>query len=1006
MHYLNYVLCFIDDEFKIFDSLNDTFCSASISDENDDSFLKNTGNSYQFSIYCDNCYVQLLKTDNKDAKIEKSWMKPFLRDYLKIIQNSDEQTLIKFIIDKDIAHSRLKIFYVREINIKMKVELFEKIISNPNNHTKQYTSEDLFNICSSYAFTVFDNQYIILKNILFLITEDLFYIDEIHQICIDMLIKWNIGSDMLRKFESEIFLYDYDLQSKIEKFITNHCDSLPNDKFLLGLHQWKCSITNMFILIQRTFCFHVISSDDCSVMKIRNNVCLNLFFDISINKIHSILPLLNENCIFSYRSFTSVGTDILFSVYDIFQMENFKIDITDFYKKLYVFEKLNIIRENMKFQKFILSVLQKTGKILFFNVGIHQFIIEQNNSDQYPLISHLSDDNHFCFDENIFISKKILEINSNEIEFPLKKMAKLMIKHFSNLETYRNKKISFIFSEQENHSSKYSNNFTYRLQVEQSLKMKLFDNWRYNSSYTIFIDEKTDQVPQIIGMKNYSSKIRNIINIVGLIDKENVFLILNQSSNKENFVLQPNDSLNQQTTQNFKSKFRTRENFDSFNVSSCSKCIVSFKIHSILKSNNSQITEKHSESSSHPNNNAISPHYTDFVNNCTKQELSAANHSKLIRVHHFNQLCALNEIFDSSYEINSIKSSRKRPKKGHFGFEVKFSNFRLTIANFIELESINKDLSYFEKRTESSFTFINAKFCRARFFPNTFYNMNGLYLYFCRLTSCLILNHNTSTQQNFFLRIQDSTFIESIIILNFIKIKSMDKDNVLSLNKNSGNYFFHIRNCQIEFLDDIPNCAVQIHLYECKIQIHKNILYFNKTLSKNKSTNLELLSGMKMTRSLHRKNIVSLVIHNCILPYVLKICGIFQTFHIMNCVSNFEFEFANIIKITNHSGQFSIKDLVIDAISRSNENLFDKGKYICQFNNLEIFELKNLKIDMLILRNCVIHKIKNIKCMDIDIMDTKCAFILKNASKIQQYCSDTLNLKKYQNIYMSLEEFQ
>lgn len=302
IHYLHYIICFFNNQFKIYDTIDEAFCSTSIRGENDDVFLKKAGNSYQFSLYDDKWYIQSLEKNNSTEK--KFWMESYVKDYMEIICNLNDYTAKKFIIEKYTENKKHLSFYIREINLEMNIELFEKIIENPSCYKKQYTSTELFHICNSYAFSILDNHVSILKNMLFLMTQESFDIHNIYQVAIKLIERKNKDSPLIMKFKSDYSIVDEsDLQSKIDCFINDY--HKYNDNFLSDLNKWKCAITNMFILIKQNFFFNVISNMNVYICKILNNYKVKSIFDISFENIDILISLTDENCIFSFMSITT-----------------------------------------------------------------------------------------------------------------------------------------------------------------------------------------------------------------------------------------------------------------------------------------------------------------------------------------------------------------------------------------------------------------------------------------------------------------------------------------------------------------------------------------------------------------------------------------------------------------------------------------------------------------------------------------------------------------------------
>lgn len=1001
IRYLHYILCFIDDEFKICNTLDDTFCSASISGENDDFYMKKQGCSYQFSLCNDICYAQLLKTDDSILLEEKPWMKPYLRDQIQTIHQFNDENSNEFVIFSNIAGKKYKIFYVRAINIQIKLEFFEKIIHDPTCFVKGYTSKELFYILNSYFFTILDNQFFILKNILFLIVNNLFDIDEIHQISIDFISIKNENSPMLRKFHDSKII---DLQSKIEQFTTNNQYLQSDDKFLSNLHRWKCIITNMFMLIDQTFYFSIISDQNDEILRIYNNPNAKSSFDINVNEIGNLMSLISIDCIFYIEYFTSSVSDIIFSIFEEKQMKIIHIDTTNFFKKLLKYETFQIIEENEAFHQFIDSTTKRTNKSIQFDVGIHQIILEQNFVKNYIKIRNQRDENDVYFDEILFICKRILKMNHDELEYPLEVFSEAIMQNYQDQTLHKLENISIIYNGIDCNSLQHQRRFTYNFDNKQFFNMKLFDNQHSNQSDTIFIDENSGGPSQIVGMKNFSIKIESVNFLEGIIDDEFSFLILNRALTEKKFISQVKDFLAREILQDFRKTLQETKNIDLFHIKP-DKQKLTFKIDSLLQ-NDSINHNQQSVVFSQAANNHMPTSNNAIQTNLFHDDESEIIKNEFIEIHHQNPLSIQYKVLQCSLYLNSHKSTLKCIKNSEFTFEVQKSNFHFIIMKFLELESMNNSSSSFKKIIEHSVTYIDVYFCYISFIPSSYFSLNDLYIYNCELRSTFYIDESIFTKQNHFFKIVDMLFTKLIILLNFMKISSKNSENAFALNKDGFKYVIQVQNCRIEFYDDIPCYISRIYLSYCEIVLNGNNINLSKKISSKTILKSDISSeiDLQILELFDHKTIISIEIDNCILPPNLRINGNFQFFQMKYCSTNLNLNYSSRMQIMNHRGQFSVDNFITTAIPLQPTNLLHKNENALRLENLEISELKNLRIEQIIVINCIIHSIKNIRCMYLKFSNTQCAFkMIKNKNE-RNLCSKALNLKISQTTYMNLDE--
>lgn len=251
LFYLHYILFFIDEQYKICNNIDETFCSQSLLGSNLDSFYKFQSDSYQMIFTKEHYLIRSLKNSKDKITPNRSWFKYYVESFFEVIFFDKSEHLSQFIVVKNIGKHELKTFFLKEFFVKMKRNLFEKITQNPFDFQKKYTSDEIFSLIYSYAFSLFDNRIVIMKNILFLISQELFDLEEINHILIQKILQQNPISEYAKKFRDEILsINQCDQLSKIDQFLNQYYDSTIKDKFLDDLYNWKMAIANFFVLIQ------------------------------------------------------------------------------------------------------------------------------------------------------------------------------------------------------------------------------------------------------------------------------------------------------------------------------------------------------------------------------------------------------------------------------------------------------------------------------------------------------------------------------------------------------------------------------------------------------------------------------------------------------------------------------------------------------------------------------------------------------------------------------------
>lgn len=396
----HYILYFINDEYKICHSLNETHCSKSILNLYSNYFAKIHGDCYQFINESNFCFVRLLNNNNQRI-IEKSWMKSYIN------KTRNEILPYRTCSKKFSGKKKPIIQYVKEIQIKMHHKLFDKIHNNPNFDEKDYSSHEIFSILHSYGFLLFDNRVTILRNLLYLFTNGKSNYNDIHREFINYVSSKKIESIYLEKFIAmKLHNNVEDVQLEMKEFISKNHGSLQNDKFCQELLEWKTKIIGFFELIKQTFCFHILTKNNDLIMKICHNINSKLIFDVPIETIDNIMFLLSNNCTISYISFTD--RDNSFYIEFLNKKPFCNIDITEFYIKLYGLEEKELINENLQLRNFIEFLHERTQKSVILNIDKVHIVIQYNvDMNTFELCKENPDD-MFDPDRLLLVSERIL----------------------------------------------------------------------------------------------------------------------------------------------------------------------------------------------------------------------------------------------------------------------------------------------------------------------------------------------------------------------------------------------------------------------------------------------------------------------------------------------------------------------------------------------------------------------------------------------------------------------
>lgn len=1008
--YLNYIICFIDDEYGIYHSLDETFCSKSILGIQSDSFHKVHGEIYQFIYEPNYCFVRAMKNPHHEIE-EEPWMKYYIQEnYRKIFLSQIESE--KSDIFSDIRQSEeQKTFFVKKIEIKMKQKVFNKITHNSNSDQKEYDTNDLFFICYSYAFSFLDNQFIILKNIFNLIIRDKFDLNKLHDEFIQFVYDKYQDSKYFKQFTDELKKSkENDIQSKIDQFISDNHNYIHHDDFLNELFKWKTKLTNLFMSIQQAFCLHILNNENALIMKIKHNYESKCEFYITIENFESALFILSNNCMISCISLTMDIQLLFLKILNFQQDMNLNIDLSEFYIKLYGTHKDELIDNAAQLDNFLLFLLlQKADKIITIHMNEKQICIELNENTNVLEISKKNPTATQDADELLLISKKILV---HQLDLPgkiLKNIAQIIIDDFIHQEDMTLHDIIIHYNEQRRQIIENDNVFNVYMTSHQSVENDGREKrYSYNFLQTINLYGTDNIGSQLVGFDCINQVFTDFGFIGGICDEKFTLLKLDRTYNVEkqqnicNFVSKMSDLF--QFCDSSDSPFNSENYFDLICVKSTQKNILIFDM---LGENSTSNGEE-----------IISDVRVDSVSNMIQQQyleshtlnfmLSCSDNNQKIKIYH---ILKRKTQFDRSINKKHCFQTllpKINSNSFFYLFEVRKSNFFIVISRIFEVKSIDIDTSIIKKSLDYFGTTLRIMYCNIKFLNPYSTDLDFIILKNCEFKYKLNLYTSLFIIKAYDITISNSLYYQPIFIDDFLKILIKERKNNFSLTKRANSFHLIIMNSDIFFLNHIPTVYVYISLDKCNIiSVEDNILFVINSLFPEK-TNIDMKSSSiydKFTSQLINETaFTSLKLICCVLPSFVRIQGIYNWIIIDNCISSFKIDaYFKKLQIIDNKDEFSITNLISKAIPTNSRNsfIYEKIELIIKYFAIEC--LSNISVFKIQLYNCSIKTFSNVKCRNLLIQDSKCSFQLKIGNAIKNYQDDNLNLLLMEDKYIILE---
>lgn len=992
--YLHYILNFIDNEYKICNSLSETYCSESVLGLDSDSYHKAQGNCYQFIYTLNHCLVRLLKNHNLDKIEEKSWMKPYVQKNFKKILNQEKNK------EESHVNDNSKIFYVREIDINIKREIFQKIVESSDFDDKEYTPEDVFFICYSYGFSFLDNKFVILKNILNLIIQDKFDLDIIYHEFFKYISSKNYESILFKKFNQKIFENKKLVtQFEVEQLLADNSDHIFKDDFLKELFHWKTKLANMLILIRQSFNFNVMINDDFLIARIYQNKNFNYVFNITFENIDSVMLLLANNYIISCISFNNHIKLFFSQIFNLKHEINLQIDISEFYIQLYGYNNYELINQDLKFNDFLSFLFQKIKKPITIFIDEKPLVFVYNQNIGSFEIAKKDENVVFDIDVLFLVSEKILISELSSFETSLKIIARIIINDFIIQEddgTYQ----LFIPKNGKNKLVKKNGTvFNFDI-IDHPLHNMRSENDSEINFGKIFVLYGSDNLgSQIIGLECRHQKYKNFGFICGIFDNEFSLFVLKSTiddckSEKMNDFITKISNLFKASDIDELKMGNFEQNFDSFDLQ---------------QNNNIFLIPYEHDSSS---------------NDCLFESDPFTEKQK---GHDYNQFCKLNFKSEDNIEHNleiyhdvtslTNKNLHKMQNSrvilplpainltSHFyQFKIEKSNFKILVSRIIVVKSVDMEKSKIGRILEFSSSTLKIENCIVKFLTTIHISDDSINLINCELDqeSQLRFHSFGSDDQN--VKIQRSHYSKSIFIDQFLLLRTSIYMNDFHFTKKNFLCSLSIKNFFVDFLDDIPKNFKFLHLYTChNISFKNNILLKkNSSLLRNIEKNSPLNNRIAYQWVNPRDHFI-LKFTKCNLPPNLRIMGAINMIEMVNCSSSFAIDsICSNFRIFDHQGEFSIQNIASKVVPKQFKNSFSIYLNRLTIDNLEIDCLQNIHVRSLRIINSRIQKISFIICTDIEIQNTQCSFVLIYSNQKINNIHNPTNLIIFGNEYMLL----
>lgn len=1006
IYYLHYILIFLNTEYKICSSIEETYCIESILGIGSDPYHHAHRNCYQF-IYKSNKYLlRPLKNTDNDKIVKEFWMDSYIKKNHKILMRHNNE-MNKFIIENNQGPKSQKSFYIRKIDFNMPKHVFERIIDNPDASEKEYTHTELFFICYSYAFSFLDNKNAILKNILHLIIQGKFDFNEINKEFLQFLSTTNEDSAYFQQFNVRMSeKKNEDIQFIIEEFLSNNYHYTVNDNFMKELFHWRMNLLNVFTLILQTFYFQIMTIENVLCCKIFHNSNLKTVFNILLIDIDRIMFFLPIDCKFSFESFNHDSRLLMSKIFQKRQDININMDITDFYLNLYALQREELFAKDTEFYDFMVYLFEETEKsaiIIYLNQN--KISIEHNKINKVLKISDkyktklLSD-----IDILLLVSKRIMFLQYNLPNSFIKNIAQKIINDFIMQIDKNMQDISFCqykkkqFSEKTDilgitpMSNQSSMNGNFSLPTDDLLQTISFHGQKNSRS-------------QLIGL-NYAYQVfQNFEFIGGVYESEFSLFVSNIIS----------DCDKAQKISNFVSKIATVFKKDYLTDLTCSNenhFSESFYIQSLYdkylvfhaNKNLSQQTSIHNKMLSFRNQSKFDLKNNTYENSKLLKHVTHSSKTNSIEIYHN---ISSDKIYKSSHDQNFTKVFLPSINNHIFShiFEIDNSNFHIIISRMISIKSIEKRTSSIHRKIDLFESILKIFHCDIEFLTRNFYCLGDFVFTNCRFKQNINIRADLKNENQYTLKMIDSFFQQTIFVEGIIGIQSKKKQNNLFFIQNCSQISLILQNLQLYFFYRIPDVYYYILLQNCDfISVNMNVLLIDHVLlPKNIGIYCDNLNIYQQTYTQlqNQRSFPILEIKDCQMTQNLHICGVYDMILIEKSISSFIINsFFYKLIVSDSQDEFSVINFILKAIPQRNRGflVLDTVQFIIR--NLDIDHVQNIALHSIKIFNCSIKTISNLQCKYIEIVNSHCSFQLIIATQIVEYFDGIVNLVRFDHKYM------
>lgn len=753
------------------------------------------------------------------------------------------------------------------------------------------------------------------------------------------------------------------------------------------------------------------------IFKINNDKTLKNIFEITIDKLETIIFLLSNNCIFYIELFDHQTGQFFDDLLKIHPNINLKIDITDYFLQLYGVDDKQLNYEAEKFDHFFELLMKKTEKEIQLNISTNQISMNRKDEDIFFEFLNGNVNNSLNIDESVLISQKIQMSSTIKRNNLLIMFATFIANAFANLLT---KKIS-------------DTPLSHTKNLIDNLDQKKFAKWNilvnnepinsleqpisYSESVkTLSLNGNDNTQCLIISMNGFHHEYKHINFLAGIFDDQFSLFICNEtlqqncSTISEDFVAFMSEFfVENQDQQNHASK-DLRILYDSFEIDFVHQNYLISNVHSDHQLKNMKMifsfrNKKNTKSNRNFRTNTHSSKQTLLLQKIQKK----CEIEKNSEIFHQNRDVILEK--DEEFQIKKLCYCKKLPisnsDNNFYQFEISKSHFHLIISRFIECISMNNHESSIFKKIENHISYFSISHCHIRFLTRDLILFDEINFIHCIFETSITLFSDKIFNKMYDIHILYSVFRKSIFINNFAEIKSDQLPCFLSFTEFDN--FLNIKNCIIKIKEDLPRIFMHLEMINCTI-LAKNKIFRVKSDSTlqdfvDQTIPLNMLKYMNAKLG-NLNDECEFLIRNSIILGDFLISGVFKHIKIIQSKSSFIIDaYYKSVKIKNHTGIFSVLPVIKEVQPSQPINKFYEDDSHLILENLIVGCIENSHIENLVITNCQIGKIRNLQCRNLKITDSKCKFHIITTENILDCTDEVINIEKFEQNYMILQNF-